>query len=256
MYGDRVGKFQLFQLFKRIVRAASVLKLHFRSFRELIYGFQYSGVSVENSHAFFHRDTVSAPHFPFQLIIVPHLHDLIPFPEKALPVFLFFFGWIRRIQVSLQDLVQSLHAQKALAHGSQNLDIERFRLHISREFVLDQRDHYPDNDIRVISLQEKEIAAFIIQRHLLASVDLMGVYNDIALRRLAENLLQLHNGKHSAADDIPEDIPGSYAGKLILISHKDQPGTGRHCQKQRMHQMDIYHGHFINDDHIRFQRIL
>ena len=84
----------------------------------------------------------------------------------------------------------------------------------------------------------------------------MGIHHNITFGCLAENLFQLYYRETAAADNIPQDISRAYAGKLILITYQDQSGPCCHCKKQRMHQCDIYHGHLINDDHIRFQRIL
>ena len=84
----------------------------------------------------------------------------------------------------------------------------------------------------------------------------MCIHNNIALGSLAEDLLQFHNRKTSASDNITQHISRSYTRKLILITYQDQPGSCCHSQKQRMYQRNIYHGHLINDDHIRLQRIL
>ena len=45
----------------------------------------------------------------YQLIIVLHLHHLIPFTEKTLSDLFLLFLFIRRVQISLKDLVQPLH---------------------------------------------------------------------------------------------------------------------------------------------------
>ena len=84
----------------------------------------------------------------------------------------------------------------------------------------------------------------------------MGIHHNIALRRLPEDLGKFHHRKYLAADNVSQYIPGSYAWQLIFISYKNQPCAGSDGLKQRMHQKNIHHGHFINNDHIRIQRIL
>ena len=83
--------------------------------------------------------------------------------------------------VSLEDLIQAFHAKKSFPHRSQDLNIKRLRLYISWKFILDQGDHHTDDDLRIVSLKEKEIPAFVIKDYLLSFIDLMRIYNNITL---------------------------------------------------------------------------
>ena len=192
MYGHCIGKFQFFQLFKGVLRLTSILKFHCSGLRKFIDLRHDTCIAVKYPDSFIYRNLISSEDFPLQLIIVFHLHHLISLTEKALPDFFFFFLLIWRIQIALKDLIQSFHAKKPLTHGSQNLDFIRLRINITWKFLLDQRDHNPNDNICIVSLQEKEIPAFIVDRNLFSAVDLMCIYYNITLGSLPEDLLQLH----------------------------------------------------------------
>ena len=71
---------------------------------------------------------------------------------------------------------------------------------------------------------KKEIPAALFQGHPLSGIDLMGVYDNVALGRLAEDFCEHHHRKFSRLDHIPQDISRPHAGKLVHIPHQDQPG--------------------------------
>ena len=255
MYGNSIGKFQFLQLLERVFCTTTILKLYSSCLRKFIDFFHNTGISVENAYTFINRYLISSKDLPLKLVVIFYLHDLIALAEKSLADLFFFFLIIRWIEISLQDLVQTFHSQKSLSHWCQNLDLIWLRIYITGQFLLDQRDHYTDNNICVISLQEKEIPALIVDRHLFTVIDLMCIHNDIALGSLAEDLLQFHHRKTSAPDDITKHISRTHTRKLILIAYQDQPGSCCHCKKKRMHQCNIHHRHLVNNDHICFQRI-
>src|SRR5699024_9426334 len=121
-----------------------------------------------------------------------------------------------------------LYTQKSLSHRRENLDFIRGSLHISRQFFLDQSDHNADDHIGVVSFQEEKVSAFIVKNYRNPLIDLMGVYHNITLRSLPENLYQFYNGKTAGGNNIFQHTSRSYAGKLIHISHQDQAGTGNY----------------------------
>ncbi len=87
-------------------------------------------------------------------------------------------------------------------------------------------------------------------------IDSMGVDNDIALRRLPEDLRQPHHRKPAGIYDILQHASGPHRGKLIHISHQNQPCPHGDRQQQRVDQIDIHHGHLIDDHHILIQGML
>ena len=256
MYGDGIGKLQFLKLLERIGGKAAIFELYFCGFCKLIDFLQDSHITVKNADSFLDHDPVSSADLPFHLVVILYLHHLIPLTEQTVPDGFFLLCLFRRIQISLQNLVQAFHTKKALPHRSQNLNFKWFGIYIFREFLLDQCDHYTYDNVCIISFQKKEIPAFVIDLYRFPTVDLMRIYDNIALRSLTENLGQLYYRKASAVNDISQHISRSYTWKLILISDQDQPGSCGHCQKQGMHQMNVYHGHLVNNDHICFQWIL
>ena len=109
------------------------------------------------------------------------VHDLITLTEKSLSYFFLFLGSVRRIQVSLQDLIQTFHTEKSFSHWCQNLDFKRFCFHIFGKFFLNQCNHYANDDIRIVSFEKKEIPALVIDFHLLTFIDLMCIHNNVTL---------------------------------------------------------------------------
>ena len=181
MYGHCIGKFQFFQLFKGVLRLTSILKFHCSGLRKFIDLRHDTCIAVKYPDSFIYRNLISSEDFPLQLIIVFHLHHLISLTEKALPDFFFFFLLIRRIQISLKNLIQPFHSQKAFPHRGQDLNFVRFGIHIAGKFFLNQSNYYPDNNICVIPFQEKEIPAFVVDGDLFTAVNFVSIYYDIAL---------------------------------------------------------------------------
>ena len=256
MNRNSIGQFQFLQLLKRINGEASIFKFHLCSLSKLINFFKDSGISVKYTDSLLEHNPISSANFPFHLIIVPDLHDLISCTEQPVSNRFLRFSAFRRIQVSLKDLVKAFHAQKPFSHRGQHLYLKRFRIHITGQFLLNQCDHHSDNDVRIISLQKKEITTLVINLYLLTSVDFMCIHNNIALRSLTENLCQLYYRETATVNNISQDISRSHTGQLILIAYQNQSGPGCNSQKKRMHQMDVYHRHLINNDHVCLQRIL
>ena len=91
MYGYSIGKFQFFQLLKRIVSETAILKFHSGSLCKFIDFLQNASISIKYAHPFFYRNSVFPPDFPFQLIVVPNLHNLVSLTEKPVSNFFLFF---------------------------------------------------------------------------------------------------------------------------------------------------------------------
>ena len=53
----------------------------------------------------------------------------------------------------------------------------------------------------------------------------MGIYNDIALRRLPEDLGQPHHREGFGTNHVLQDTARSHTGKLVHIAHQNQPGS-------------------------------
>ena len=123
------------------------------------------------------------------------------------------------IQITLQYPVQRLAAQASLAHGGQHLNIKGIRLHVTRKLLPYQLYHMLIYDIYVISLQMEKIPGFVVQRNLLPIVDAVRIDNNVALRRLPENLIQPHHMELLGFNQIPQYAARPHAGKLVDIAY-------------------------------------
>ena len=79
----------------------------------------------------------------------------------------------------------------------------------------------------------------------------MGIDDNVTLSGLPEDLLQSYRGERPAVHEVPQYLSGSHTGQLIHISPQDQSCSRKNCFQKRLKQLNIHHGHFINDHHIR-----
>ena len=92
-------------------------------------------------------------------------------------------------------------------------------------------------------------------RHLPA-VDAVGVFDNVASGRLAEDRLQAHHGGRARFDDVLEYAARTDAGQLIHVAHEQQMRAGRYGLEQMVHQQQIKHGRFIHDQNVHIERVL
>ena len=57
------------------------------------------------------------------------------------------------------------------------------------------------------------------------------------------------------ANHVFQYIAGANGRQLVYVPYKNQAGSWCHCPQQGMHQHNIHHGSFVNDDDIRFNGI-
>ena len=84
----------------------------------------------------------------------------------------------------------------------------------------------------------------------------MGVHDNAACLRLSEDFGQAHNREHLRFDEIPQDISGSYRRKLVNVPDKDHAHFIRDRLQEIIHQHQVDHGAFVQDQHIALKRIL
>ena len=135
MYGDGICQLQLLQLLKAVLHHPPLVKFHLQGLGKGVYLAYDAHVAVEDALALVHRDPIAVPHLPGQLVIIFDLHYLIPGPEYGTSRLLFRLVCRRRIEIFLEDPVQLLHAQSALAHGRHDLDLLDLRAHIARQLI-------------------------------------------------------------------------------------------------------------------------
>ena len=219
MYRCGVGELQLVRLFERIVCEFSFLKLHGDHLGIRVDAPDHAEVSVEYTHTALRHDSVDAADFPLHLVIVADLHDLVALAEDITSIFPLGFVRYGRVQELLQKLIQIFHTECTFPHRSQNLDILRAGIHITRQFLGHQRhQHFPDH-VDIVPFQKEEIFALIVQYNLFPIMDLMCIDNNIALGCLPENVRQADNRKAFLTDQIPEDTARADTWKLVLVSH-------------------------------------
>ena len=107
-----------------------------------------------------------------------------------------------RIQIHLKDRIQPLHTQQSLAHRRQHLNIIRGGVHKFRKLLQDQLQCNINDLICLITFQEKEIHALIVQTDLFPPVNFVGIDNYVTGTGLAKNLFKLHRVKQPGIDDI------------------------------------------------------
>ena len=95
----------------------------------------------------------------------------------------------------------------------------------------------------------------IVQRDLFSPVDPVGIHDNIALLRLAKDSLQLHHREFPRDKQISQHLSRTHTGQLIHIPHQNQTCAGGDRFQQRLEQHHVHHGHLIDNDDVRLQRI-
>ena len=129
-------------------------------------------------------------------------------------------------------------------------------MNVIRKLFPHQRQHGADNGIRLFSADKQKVFAALAKRNPFTIVDPVGIDDNVTLGCLTEDPGQLHYIKGPGGDQVTQHIARTNTRKLVGIPHQDQAGSGVHCPKKCMHQINIHHGHLINDDSICIQRIL
>ena len=98
--------------------------------------------------------------------------------------------------------------------------------------------------------EEEKVAGFLIGDRHLPLVDAVGVLDDEGVGRLAEDLVEAHDGGDARGDQIVEDITGTDRGELIDIPHKEKVTVNRNRFEQAVGEDEVEHGGFVDDDHV------
>ena len=225
MYRNGISQIQLIKFFKRIFHHPAFFIFYGQCLRKTVDFPNDSHITVEHTQTFFNWNIITTPDFPLCLIIIFNLHNLVAHTENCLPMFPLCLFSIRRIQILLQNRIQTFYSQQPLPHRSQHLDIKWRCVYILWQFLPDQLNTDTDDHVGIIPFQEKEISAFIIQRNRFPTVDLVGVDNNITLRCLSENPVQPYHIACMRIDDIFQHTARTDTRKLVHIPHKDQTGS-------------------------------
>ena len=82
----------------------------------------------------------------------------------------------------------------------------------------------------------------------------MCAHDDPACLRLAEDPHKPHDRETAGVDDVPENIPRPHAGQLVDIPDHDQRHAVRHSLQEIVHEHDIDHGAFVQNQDIPVER--
>ena len=168
---------------------------------------------------------------------------------------IFPLSFCRGIEDALQDLVEPLDAQASPPHGGQDLDVLRSAAHIAGQHLPDQLDGVLVDDRDLVPLQEKEIPALVVHEQLVSLQDPVGVHDNIALTGLAEDMVEHDGPEGTGFDQVLQDTAGAHAGQLVDVADQDQPGADRDRLQQRVEKIHVHHGHLIDNDDIRLERV-
>ena len=188
-------------------------------------------VAVEHSGA--HGAVILLPD---HIIIIPGLHDPVPYPEHPLPPQDLPLAGCPGVQRLLQEPVQVDGAAGPLPGGRQHLDLLRRDVHIVRQAGLAQLQRRRHRPLGVPAAKEEEISLIPLQVRAFAQIDPVGVADDGGLLRLPEHLPEKHSLDLFAADQVGKHISRPHGGQLVRIPHQHQPGAGAQRPQQRGEQ--------------------
>ena len=83
-----------------------------------------------------------------------------------------------------------------------------------------------------------------------ALVDRVGGAHDVARFRLAMHLREPHHSHRIGVDQVRQHTTGADARELVAVPDQDHGGIRRHGAEQLVHQHDVGHRHFVDDQQI------
>ena len=256
MYCDGIRQFQVLQLREGIFHGPRVIKNDRHHLCVRIDLFDPAEVAVENAGPPVNGHAEVAAHFPFDLVIVAGLHDLVSLPEDRLPAHMLPPASVRGIEHALQDFIEPLNTQAAAPHGSQHLNLLRPASDILWKHLADQLHRVFVDHRNLVPLQKKEIPALVVHRQRLSLQNSVGIHDNVAPAGLPEDMAQHDGMKSPGIDQILQDASGPHTGQLVDIPDKDQPGPDGYCPEQIVKKIHIHHRHLIYNDDICLKRVI
>lgn len=237
VYGGGVGKREFVE-FCRLVFHHLPVKVHTDGAFFQIYRPDDSDVSVENVF----------------LVVVPYLHNPV---VRAVGVTATADARRSRVKRLLQKEVEVGGPYNATLHGCQHLDVAKGLFVGRRQAVFHEVDNLLRHSLRVVVLDEEEIRLLAVADVRESPlVDCVGIHDDTAGLRLAENPCKAYYGNAARIDDVTQHIARSNAWKLVDVAHKDEAHGQRHGLQQVIHQQDVDHRAFVHNKDIARERIL
>ena len=84
----------------------------------------------------------------------------------------------------------------------------------------------------------------------------MGVDADLGGLSLAEDFGEAHRGNAAGIDQVGQYGARPHRGQLIDVTNDEQGGVIRDGFQKLVHQDDVHHGGFVDDEEIQFERLL
>ena len=88
-----------------------------------------------------------------------------------------------------------------------------------------------------------------------ALIDELRVIGNQAVLRLAENPIQYRDRHHSAVDQFIEHIAGAHAGKLVRVTHKNDPRVLTDTLEKLLCQPHIHHRKLVHNDEVGIHKV-
>ena len=110
--------------------------------------------------------------------------------------------------------------------------------------------------LRILALQEEKIPGFVPELQRLPLQNAVRVHDDVALLSLPEDFLECNTAESFRFHHILQHTSRPHTGKLVNISHHNQPCSRANRIQQGMKEKQIHHRHFIDDNYIRLQRMI
>ena len=195
--------------------------------------------------------------FPCHLIIVLYLHDLITLSKNTFSQLFFFKSWLGRIQYLLQFLIKIYTSQYAFSYRSKYLYIcsGRHILIISGKSGKTQILYSLQHLFFTSPSEKKKIFIFSIAVRIFSSVYSVSIDYYHTFFGLSEYFSQFSTIYIFTVYYIPQHIPCAYRRKLIGITHYYKACPRPYSTYKAIHQHQIYHRSFINNNSIIIERI-
>ena len=224
MHRDGVGDLQFVEVLGR-VHQPPVVHAHHHGALPGVDALHDADVAVVGSHALFPADAL-----PDDLVVVAHLHHLVPHPEHpggALQLRLAFLG---RVEQVLQLHVQRLRAGGAKLCGTQHLNIPDGIKAVAPGQPSGNKIAHQTLRSLAVRFQKEEVVGFAALLQWLAGDDMVRVFHDETAFCLPEDLVQADSWHAAGADD------------LAATCHGLLPPQSHRCHKEHPSNKSYYAG--------------
>jgi len=149
----------------------------------------------------------------------------------------------------LQEAVEVAHAVVAFLHGGEHLDLVGGVAEAGGDFLGDEFDDEGGDGFFGLA-KEEEVFGVVVEEGHLAAVDAVGVGDDLAALRLAEDVGQAGDGYDGGLDEVGEYGAGADAGELVYVADEDEVGAGGDGVEEFVDEGEVDHAHFVDDDDV------